>query len=311
VLCSASLVWDTTQYPYRAVGQVTSWWDMNHNGRMDSGEVFSATAAMIGRTAALTSGHVVYNPSRGGFATSVSMTPGLDGTYRPFGTFQARSWVVSSAYKKSGAAAWDVAVLDFSSRVGTSTDWFGWKAYTTSFLRKAVVNNIGYPAETRSGNEQYSSHGYPVAVDSGTVSYATSDVPVEHGSSGSPVYVYLPSTGRRYIVAVHSRRNLAGDVGMGTRLNSLEAAFIDAAEHNTGRGGRTGPFTVSRISSPSIPFFLDGTRLRRRPSARHEAPRAAAASNEARDRVFMDLAADGGPPPVRAVPRGAFRGGGG
>jgi hypothetical protein len=38
---------------------------MNHNGRMDSGAVFSATAAMIGRTAALTSGHVVYNASRG------------------------------------------------------------------------------------------------------------------------------------------------------------------------------------------------------------------------------------------------------
>src|SRR5581483_4393042 len=93
-LCSAALITDTKPEPFRSVGKVIAWWDVNHNRVRDDGEVFEATAAMIGPKAALTAAHVVYDPELGGFATRVTFVPGADGGRPPFGSYRARTWVI-------------------------------------------------------------------------------------------------------------------------------------------------------------------------------------------------------------------------
>ena len=111
LLCSAAqLVADATATPFRAVAKVITWWDLNHNGVKDPGELFGATATMIGPHTALTSGHVVFDSSLGGFATSVTILPGLNGGKPPLGNYNAKSWVIPTTYKRTEEAGSDLAV---------------------------------------------------------------------------------------------------------------------------------------------------------------------------------------------------------
>ncbi len=234
---SASPVLDSTAFPYRAIGQVVTWFDVNHNHRQDPGEVFTGTAAMIGPHSALTSAHLVFDPTMGGFATSVDVLPGLNGGQPPLGTFPVRSWIINSLYPPSGAAGQDLAVLNFATPVGDITGFLNIRAYAASQLSHFVVNNIGYPGETHSGNEQFISSGLLVGVTPTTIRYRTVDIPVEHGISGSPLYAYILASGRRDIVGVHSRRIDDNQIGVAARITPMEAAFIHEAESATGSHG--------------------------------------------------------------------------
>jgi V8-like Glu-specific endopeptidase len=237
LLCTAQLIADTLPEPFRAVGKVVSWWDMNHNGIQDNGEVFEATAAMIGRHAALTSAHVVYDAELGGFATRITFMPGFDGARPPLGSFRATSWVIPALYLHEPYAGDDVAVLNFAPNVGSSTGWFNWKVYGPGALRTLELHNIGYPGDTHSGEQQYFSTGKPVLITATEIRYHTKDLPVEHGSSGSPMYVTSPSTGRHYIVGLHSRRIDNGAIGLSVRITLSISDFIRSAADERGHGG--------------------------------------------------------------------------
>jgi V8-like Glu-specific endopeptidase len=237
ILCDAQMVPDTNPYPYRAVAKVITWWDVNHNHIQDNGEVFEATATMIGPHTALTSAHVVYDPAFGGFANQVTILPGADGFLPPFGTFHARNFVIPSEYQTAPSAGDDIAVLNFSSNIGRRTGWFGYKAYSTPVLAHSELDNIGYPGDTHSGQQQYLSSGTPDRVTPTQIRYPTSEIQVEHGSSGSPLYRYFPVNGQRIIVGVHSRRIDRGRIGESVRITPAVADFIDMAERAHRRGG--------------------------------------------------------------------------
>lgn len=237
-LCSAVPVGDTAVFPFRAVGQVVSWFDLNHDRRQEPGELFTGTATMIGPHSALTSAHVVYDPAFGGFARAVTFEPGLNGDVAPFRTFVVRSWVISSRFQADNGAGYDLAVLNFAMRVGGVTGFLGVRAFPSQSLSHFLVNNIGYPGETHSGDEQFLSSGLVTGVTATDVRYRTVDIPVQHGSSGSPIYIYILASGERDIVAVHSRRIAGNRIGVGTRITPFEVRFILRAESASGTGGQ-------------------------------------------------------------------------
>jgi V8-like Glu-specific endopeptidase len=237
LLCSAAhLVADSTATPFRAVAKVITWWDLNNNGIKDPGEVFGASATMIGPRTALTSGHVVFDSSLGGFATSVTILPGLNGGKPPLGSFNAQSWVIPTTYKRTEEASSDLAVLNFAQNIGKITGWFGVKAIPDNTLLHAQINNIGYPGDTHSGDQQFFSDGSLASLTPDEVLYPTTQLPVEHGSSGSPVYVNAPS-GVHEIVGVHSRRIENGAIGISARITPAMVNFIARAETESGSGG--------------------------------------------------------------------------
>jgi V8-like Glu-specific endopeptidase len=258
LLCTAQLITDTLPEPYRAVAKVIAWWDMNHNGVEDNGEVFEATAAMIGPHTALTSAHVVYDPQLGGFATRITILPGFDGARPPLGSFRATSFVIPPGYERQPYAGDDLGVLNFSQDIGRTSGWFNWTDYSTPILKNAELHNIGYPGDTHSGEQQYFSSGRTAKVTPTEIRYDTAQLPVEHGSSGSPMYVFNPATGRDYIVGVHSRRIDNGAIGLSARITPFLAAFIFSAEHMHGRDGLvdTGLKAFPAPNAPSVTVSL-------------------------------------------------------
>lgn len=237
ILCDAQLVTDTKPFPFRAVAKVISWWDLNHNHFEDNGEVFQATAAMIGPHSALTSAHVLYDPDLGGFATSITVMPGDNGGLPPFGALHAVNFVIPQSYLKSPFAGDDVGVINLARNIGRATGYFDVKAYSTTTLKRIQLNNIGYPGDTHTGDQQYVSAGSALIVTPSELRYGTSHIPVEHGSSGSPLYGYSAGSNRRVIVGVHSRRIDHLRIGLAARITPQIVTFVTRAEHSQGRGG--------------------------------------------------------------------------
>jgi V8-like Glu-specific endopeptidase len=237
LLCSAQLITDTKPEPFRSVAKVISWWDINHNTRRDNGEVFEATAAMIGPRAALTSAHQVYDPQLGGFATEVTLIPGADGGKPPLGTFKARSFGIPILYESRPYAGDDLAVLNFAQNIGKRSGWFDWAALPAKELKHSEIFNIGYPGDTHSGDQQYFSTGIPYGLTATELRYRTAQLPVEHGSSGSPLYIEVPKAARPIIVGVHSRRIDDGAIGLSARITPLLGKFVQHAENVRGHGG--------------------------------------------------------------------------
>ncbi len=237
LLCSAQLVPDTQAFPYRAVAKVIAWWDLNHNGIKDDGELYGATATLIAHHSALTAGHVVYDPALGGFATGIFIIPGLNGGPAPLGIDAARSWVIPSTFKRHPYAGDDVAVLNFAQDIGRTTGFFGLAEPPTHALRHATLTNIGYPGDTHSGNQQFQSRGQTRSLTPTEIQYRTEQLQVEHGSSGSPMFLLNRKTHQPQIVGVHSRRIDNGAIGISARVTPLVAHFIQTAETEHGPGG--------------------------------------------------------------------------
>jgi V8-like Glu-specific endopeptidase len=236
-LCSAEPILDTRPFPFRAVAKLVSWFDVNRNGIEDGGEVYQATAAMIGPRSALTSAHIVYDVGLGGFATKVTIQPGATGGRAPFGTFRATNFVITNLYRQHEGAGNDVAVLNFAVNIGRRTGWFRYLGYKSSALTRAQLHNIGYPGDTQTGEQQFSSSGFPIKLTQSEIRYRTSSILVEHGSSGSPLFRQFPASSQRVIVGLHSRRINHGAVGVSTRITPRLVRFIHHAQQQRLRGG--------------------------------------------------------------------------
>src|SRR5262249_30648603 len=84
----------------------------------------------------------------------------------------------------------------------------------STFDSGGTIDILGYPADTYSGVNQYFSTGPAQSADSTEISWALRDVQVEHGSSGSPVYVKSGDT--RTVVGIVSE--LSARTGFATRI---------------------------------------------------------------------------------------------
>jgi V8-like Glu-specific endopeptidase len=254
-LLSAVQVNDPAAYPFSAIAKVISWYDINRNGTRDSGEVFVGSAAMCGARSALTAAHVVYNQSRGGFATQVEIIPGKNGDSEPFGRFMARSWVIPLLYRT--ATKPDIAVLNFSTNVGSLTGWLGFKSYSTESLRNGILNYAGYPSNPHDGQFQFRDDGQASSVTTSLIKYSNDVIETEPGSSGSAIYRYFPAGDKRYIVGVHVSKNSSTTpfINSATRLNSTLIEFIFDARQATGSGGKTLTLSIN-LGFVRIPGFF-------------------------------------------------------
>ena len=261
---------NTEAFPYSAVADVSSWWDLDKDGRKESDEVFSSTAVMIGSDSALTSAHSVYNANRGGFAKEVSIMPGRNGSDLPFGTIAAKNWVIPSMYKTNKVASLDIGVLNFnklnfftgSQSVGDLTGWFGYRSSdSTASLKGKTVNNIGYPGSGlgKDGVTQWRSTGPLKDAWSngivGTLNYKPSDIPTAPGSSGSPIYVFNSSTNNRQVIGIHHGKKDDGTIGVAARITPAIVKYIRSAQALAKSGGQSVNFSIG-VSVTPIGFGL-------------------------------------------------------
>jgi V8-like Glu-specific endopeptidase len=181
------------------------------------------------------------------------------------------SWVIPSLYTRathvialrSGA---DFAVLQLapvqrgssSVDVGSLTGWLGREAMSNRSLKGATVTNVGYPAQTFSGVNQYRSRG-PILLAQqldgvGVLAFSNLSLPIQDGSSGSPLF---RATAHGPVIVGLTEGSFVGTpINIATKITNRVNDFIESAEQQLSSGGQVLHFDFAARSH--TPSFVPG-----------------------------------------------------
>ena len=171
-----------------------------------NGQVFRGTGFFIGARTLVTAGHCVYLQSQGGWARKIEVSPGANGTARPYGTAvsttfrSVRGWVNS----KKPECDYGCIVVPPNAFNGRNMGKFGFAAFDGQQLLAKPAVLSGYPGDKPS--EMWGMKRRLKTVTAKTLIY---DIDTVGGQSGAPVYI--KRNGARIVVGIHNYGNLAGN----------------------------------------------------------------------------------------------------
>jgi glutamyl endopeptidase len=193
----------TTSFPWRAMTKLRM--------TFPSGRQFICSGALVAAKYTLTAGHCVYSHDEGGWATSIEVIPGLDGTYKPYGSAFATRLRSYIGWTRDRDSNYDMGLITLDRTIGNSTGWFGYASYAS--VDGLTANLGGYPGDRDSGLRLYYHYG---AINSSTTNRVSYTIDTAGGQSGSGVYRI--NSGSRYIFAVHTNGGTSSNSG--TRITS-------------------------------------------------------------------------------------------
>lgn len=192
----------TSSIPWRMICQLLI-------TRSDGASV-RGTGWMVGPRTVITAGHCVYSRSTKGWARSIQVIPGMNGSSRPFGTVTAKSFRSVKGWVNSGKVSHDYGAIILPSTLGNSTGYFGYASLSTSSLKNLLVNSSGYSGDKPFGTQWYNA-GRVTKVETQRLHYM---IDTFGGNSGGPIWRY--SNGQRHVVGIH---NYGGCPNKATRIN--------------------------------------------------------------------------------------------
>lgn len=196
---------NTTSYPYSAVCQLSI--------TFPSGNTFVGTAWMYWDNIAITAGHCVFDSGEGGWATSIVVRPGANGSTNPFGTANAQSLDAPVKWTNNENAGFDYGIIVLDSDIGNTTGWFG--SHYGSGLKGKSITITGYPGEYY--RQMWTMSGTVKRTTTNKVFY---DIDTTGGQSGSPVYWYSGATYGYQAIAIHAYGVSFLTTNSGTRITS-------------------------------------------------------------------------------------------
>ena len=180
------------------------------------GKRFIGTGFFVGPRVVLTAGHCVYMHDHGGWAKSIEVIPGLDGTTQSYGS------AVSSFYyslkgwtnKKDTGYDFGAIILPENAALGQKTGWFGFCYHTNdNYFKNLAVTLAGYPGD-KGGSQQWGMSGATTGVTNSGRKFAYT-IDTYGGQSGSPVYVV--NNNSYYAKGIHT--NGGTTLNYATRIN--------------------------------------------------------------------------------------------
>jgi V8-like Glu-specific endopeptidase len=179
----------TTGWPWRAIAQISI-----NNG------AYICTGFFLGPHTVMTAAHCLYNSVElGGWATSVSVTPGMDGNTAPYGTQQASSWSVTNGWVLYETNGYDSGLITLpSDDLGNQVGWFTYQAATQAMVG-STANLSGYPGD-KGATTQWEDSGQVKDLSAASISY---DIYTYAGDSGAPVWLFDGTISR--VIADHTQ----------------------------------------------------------------------------------------------------------
>ncbi len=157
-----------------------------------NGLTYEGSGTMIGSKYVLTSMNNVYQSGFGGLAAWIEVVPGLDGSYKPFGSAYA-SYI---RYYYDGFSK--VGLLTLDRNIGNSTGWLGYGSYTNTYLSSRWGHQFSYQQERDYGRVLYYNNGNIGDLNRDWLSVGVS---FHSGDMGAGMYL-LDAYGSRYVFAV-------------------------------------------------------------------------------------------------------------
>ena len=168
------------------------------------------TGWFIGPRTVMTAGHCVFSHGAGGWARKIEVIPGMDSSFRPFGSQSSSSFRSVKGWTRDRKTASDYgAIILPSDTLGKRVGWLGFAALSTASLRNLLVNNAGYAGDKPFGTLWY---------NAGRITRVTGDrlyymLDTFGGHSGSPLW--RTRSGKRHAVGIH---NYGGCPNKSTRI---------------------------------------------------------------------------------------------
>jgi V8-like Glu-specific endopeptidase len=216
------LITPTTAFPNHAICKLIVTFPYSPTGL-----AFVGTGSLIGRRHVLTAGHVIFSALWGGWAKTILVVPGMDGSNSWFGS----ELLVAPNFKRRSVTGWtEDADIDYDWGLITLNSGFPLLGtFGVLYPSDDTLDNItayitGYPTGlgTPKGTQQFGVPGGGKIGDyDSTLVYYTIDT--TKGQSGSGVYVFWK--GKRAIMAVHAG-TYDDDENRGTRITKTRYNMI-------------------------------------------------------------------------------------
>jgi glutamyl endopeptidase len=130
-----------------------------------------------------TAGHCVYNATYGGWATSIKVYPGRNGTSTPYGYTTAHRMFSVTGWTGSANPDYDYGAIQTNSAKGNTVGWFGY-FWQSSNSFPGTFNVRGYPGDKTYGT-LWTMSGLNKATTTRRLWYS---IDTFGGQSGSPYY---------------------------------------------------------------------------------------------------------------------------
>ena len=189
----------TKQYPWRTICSLKI--------KAKDGTNWIGTGFLIGPRTVITAGHVVYLHNHGGWAKSIEVMPGRNGSSKPYESCESSHLhsVKGWTRNKKRINDYGAIILPSDCKYGNNVGYFGFANYSLFNLLGLKVNLSGYPGDKPSGTQWWHCRRINF-VTSRTLIY---NIDTAGGQSGSPVWKY--KNGKRYVVGIHTNGSSSGN----------------------------------------------------------------------------------------------------
>jgi glutamyl endopeptidase len=172
-----------------------------------SGRGYRGTGFFIGPRAIATAGHCVYMHDQGGWARNIEVSPGANGTARPFGSVNSTTLrsVAGWVTQRRPESDYGCIVLPQGAFQGRNLGSFGFAVLNSGDLTASAAVLAGYPGD-KPYAELWGTARRIKTVTPATVIY---DIDTYAAQSGSPVYVR--HNGQRIAIGIHNYGAAAGN----------------------------------------------------------------------------------------------------
>jgi len=201
-----SQITNTTSFPWRMVAHLYINFPSGSGG---------CSGWFVGPHTVITAGHCVYNSSHGGWANYVTVSPGRNGSVKPYGSQTSDNLWSVAGWVFDGNSDYDYgAIILPNDNLGDQVGWFTHHVFSDSQVGW-TANLVGYPGDKSYGT-LWTCAG---PIQSATTHKLFYPIDTYGGQSGSPVWIYYSAAPNiRAGIAVHAYGTCGSGVNCGPRI---------------------------------------------------------------------------------------------
>lgn len=173
---------------------------------------------LAGPRTIVTAGHCVHHQGFfGGWANTIEVSAGRNGTEFPFNTVTATRFSSIDRWVNNADPDFDIGCIHLDEPLGEKVGWFGFGALTPDELEDHMVNVSGYPGDRGNGTQQFFHVNRVLHVSDRRVFY---DVDTAGGESGCPVFIRETAKSAPLVVGIHAYGTGGTPFDLGIEANS-------------------------------------------------------------------------------------------